>query len=67
VVLKNLYNRLRDLFTPTKPEVSRDNIVFSIAQVVDNLLQSWFQIDMTFIISNLEEEDEGATKLSLKT
>ncbi len=66
MVFNNLYNRLQDLSTPTKPKVGRDHIEFSVAQVVDNLFQSWFMINPTFIVLNLEEEDEGATRLSSK-
>jgi hypothetical protein len=46
--------------------LGRDNIEFDVAQVIDNLLRSWFSIDPTFIVSNLEEEDEGVARLSPK-
>jgi hypothetical protein len=39
VDINNLYNRLWDLFTPTKLDTSRDNTKFKVAQVVDILFQ----------------------------
>ncbi len=67
MVFNNLYNKLRDLSTSTKLEASRDNIKFGATQVVDILLQNWVLVDPTFIISNLEEEDENVAKTEQET
>ncbi len=37
IVFNNLYSKLQDLSAPTKPNASRDNIKFEVAQVVDIL------------------------------
>jgi hypothetical protein len=37
IVFNNLYNRLHDLFAPTKPGTNRNNIKFKVAQVVATL------------------------------
>jgi hypothetical protein len=66
IVFNNLYNRLWDLSALTKIIANKDNIKFSAAQVVDILLQNWFPVDLTSIISNLKEEDEGAAKPAQK-
>jgi hypothetical protein len=67
MVFNNLYSRLPDLSTPTKPKVSRANIKFNVTQVVDILFQNGFLVDLTFIVLDLEEEDERDTKPTLET
>lgn len=66
IVFNNLYSRLWDLSTLTKIIANKDNIEFSAAQVVDILFQNWFLVDLTSIILNLKEEDEGVTKPAQK-
>ncbi len=66
MVFNNLYNMLQDLFTPTKPKVSRDNIEFGVAQVVDILLRNWFPVDPTSIVFDFEE-NEGVAMTPLET
>jgi len=53
IVFNNLYNKLQNLFTSTKFDISKDNIEFGIAQMVDILLYNWFMIDLTFILLEL--------------
>jgi hypothetical protein len=50
---------LWDLFALAKP---MDNTKSSTTQVVDIFLRNWFSIDLTFIVLDFEEEDEGATR-----
>jgi hypothetical protein len=57
---------LRDFFAPTKTEVSKDTTKFNTTQVVELLLRNWFPIDPTFIILDLEEEDEGVIRSTPK-
>jgi hypothetical protein len=65
-MFNNLYSMLRDFFTPTKPKVSKDNIEFGVAQVIDILPQNWFLVGSTSIVPDFEE-DEGVARTSLKT
>jgi hypothetical protein len=57
IVLKNLYSRLRDLFSLTKLEANRDNIEFNVVQVVNILLWNWFLIKLTSIVLDFEGEE----------
>lgn len=66
IVFNNLYNKLWDLFALTKPWASKINTEFSDAQIMDILLQNWFLVYLTFIILDLEEEDESATTYPLE-
>lgn len=66
IIFNNLYSRLQDLSALTKIIANKDNIKFSVAQVADILLQNWFPVDLTSIISNLKEEDEGVAKPAQK-
>ncbi len=52
--------------TPTKLEVSRNNTKFSNTQVVDILFWNWFLVDLTFIVLNFEEADEGDVRAPLE-
>jgi hypothetical protein len=67
VMFNNLYIQLQDLFTLTKPKVSRDNTKLGVAQIVDILLWIWFLVDLTFIIPNFEKEDESVARVPLET
>ncbi len=62
VVFNNLYSRLRDLYTPTKPNTSRDNTEFETPRVVDILFRNWFPVYPTFILLKLDEGEEGAAR-----
>ncbi len=66
IVFNNLYNELWDLFALTKPRASKINTEFSDAQIMDILLQNWFLVGLTFIVLDLEEDDEGATTFPLE-
>jgi hypothetical protein len=66
MVFNNLYSKLWDLFASTKPRMNRDNTKFNIVQVVDILLRNWFLVNLTFIMLDYEEEDEGATRFPLE-
>jgi hypothetical protein len=46
---------------------NKDNIEFSVVQVLNILLWNWFLIESIFIIPKFEEEDEGVARAPLKT
>lgn len=46
--------------------MSRNNIEFGIAQVVDILFRNWFLVDLTSIALDFKE-DEGVAKIPLET
>ncbi len=52
VILKNLYNRLEDLFASTKFGASKDNTEFRAPQAMDTLLQNCFLVDPTLSYQN---------------
>jgi hypothetical protein len=66
MVFNNLYSKLWDFFALIKPEVSKDTTKFNTTQVVDLLSWNWFLVDPTFIVLDLEEEDEGVVRSALK-
>jgi hypothetical protein len=66
VIFNNLYSKLWDLFTPIKPKVIKDTTKFNTTEVIDLLFRNWFLVDPTFIILDLEEEDEGDVRLALE-
>jgi hypothetical protein len=67
MVFNNLYSKFQDLFASTKPKENRNNTKFNVFQVVDILFHNWILIDLTFIVQDFEEEDEGAIKSPLET
>jgi hypothetical protein len=51
----------------TKLGANKDNTQFNIVQVFNIMFWNWFLIELTFIVPDFEEEDEGVAKVALET